>query len=109
MSDGLDVDFGDMHAARSQLGRTADDLEKQIASLERRVSALLEHWRGHTADRYRQDWHEWHSAANDVVSALHESVALLGESQQAYSTTEDTTTEAIARAGTGIHLNLDVT
>jgi len=103
----VEVDLEVMGAVQAQLGKTADDLSEQIGSLKRRMTELLEHWRGHTADRYREDWHEWYEAARTVIDSLQDSADLLGANHRAYATTEDANAAALHRVGST--LNLDVT
>ncbi len=66
-----------MSTTSAFLADQADDLERELADINRRWRDLAAMWTGRAASAYEPAWEEWHDGAKTVVAILQEHSDLL--------------------------------
>lgn len=78
-----------LQSVSSQLQSSSEDVAQQLATLESRVTALVDaDWNGAASDSFRDLFAKWHQGAGQVKEALDGISQMLAQSAKAYEDTE---------------------
>jgi len=93
MSDGrLLVTFGALSNAQTDTQQTYNQLNQQLADLQRYLAPLVAAWQGQAAEAYQAYQQRWNQAQDNLNQLLHQISGALGQALANYQTAERTNT-----------------
>ncbi|MBI3213529.1 MAG: WXG100 family type VII secretion target [Mycobacterium sp.] len=84
----LNIDPAVLAGACEALSGAAEQLLRELKSLDGTVTGMLANWQGSAGGAYGDVWRQWHTGADEVEVALAAMAKLLGEAGKAYAAGE---------------------
>ena len=79
------------------VARSRADLQRELSSLEGKLSGIGSHWQGQGAVAFTQLMSRWREDANSIVSALNEFEQNLLASQSTYTSSDEAQQSVFSR------------
>ncbi|WP_169813552.1 WXG100 family type VII secretion target [Nocardia vaccinii] len=105
MANHVDVGPDALRATADRVDQQAEDLINAVDSHMRAVHAFLgSDWQGTAASSYESPWADWEDGARRVIGSFIADAGALRSAAGGYLSTDDTSAQAIVRAGSSLDL-----
>lgn len=88
MGDRIEVDFGAVSAAASDIDSQAKQIDQQLDDLHQQIASLETSWEGSASGGFQQTKKTWETSAKDLQQTLAAIGAAVGVAHENYMQTE---------------------